>query len=114
MLRMNIPIKFTASWQPGNAIIMASTNVCRLDSRSSVNLFTVIGLKNKWASRISALLQVAVDNDQMLTSHVCTKCTRGLVALENTKIYQQQSSLRGTFYTNVSNNHTYLQKATTN
>ena len=50
---------------------MASTNVCRLDSRSSVNLFTA---KN-WASRISALLQVAVDNDQMLTSHVCTKCT---------------------------------------
>ena len=63
---------------------MASTNVCRLDSRSFVNLFTAIGLKNKWASRISALLEVAVDEDQVLTSHVCTKCTLGLVALENT------------------------------
>ena len=65
---------------------MASTNVCRLDSRSSVNLFTAIGLKNKWASRISALLQVAVDYDQMLTSHVCTKCTRRLVAPEKAEI----------------------------
>ena len=77
---------------------MASTNVCRLDSRSSVNLFTAIGLIcnftsskylynirlfvcNSKASRIS-LLQAAVDDDQMLTSHVCTKCTFGLVALE--------------------------------
>ena len=42
VLRMNIPIKFSISWQPGNN--MASTNVCRLDSRSSVNLFTAIGL----------------------------------------------------------------------
>ena len=60
---------------------MASTNVCRLDSRSSVNLFTAIGLKNKWASRISAL-QVAVDDDQKLTSYVCTKYMLRLVALE--------------------------------
>ena len=37
-------------------------------------------------ARISALLQVAVDDDQMLNSHVCTKCTLGLVALEKTKI----------------------------
>ena len=70
---------------------MASTNVCRLclsivDSRSSVNLFTAIGLKTKWASRISAPLQVAVDDDQMLTSHVCTKGTLGLVALEKAEI----------------------------
>ena len=64
---------------------MASTNVCWLYSRSSVNLFTAIGLKNKWASRISAL-QVAVDDDQMLTSHVCTKCTLRLVALEKAEI----------------------------
>ena len=72
---------------------MASTNVCWLDSSSSVNLFIVIGLicnftSSKyiyiilWASRISALLQVAVDDGQMFTSHVCTKCTLGLVALE--------------------------------
>ena len=38
------------------------------------------------ASRISALLQVAVDDDQMLTSHVCTKCTLRLVALEKAEI----------------------------
>ena len=64
---------------------MASANVCRLDSRSSVNLFTAIRLENKWASRISAPL-VAVDDDQMLTSHVCTKCTLRLVALEKAEI----------------------------
>ena len=45
-----------------------------------------IHCKNKWASRISALLQVAVDDDQVLTSHVCTKCTLGLVALEKAEI----------------------------
>ena len=78
VLRMNIPIKFTTSWQP-ECNNMTSTNVCRLD-RSSVNRFTAIGLKNKWASGISAL-QVAVDDDQMLTSHICTKCTLRLVAL---------------------------------
>ena len=56
---------------------MTSTKV------SSVNLFTAIGLKKEWASRVSALLQVAVDDDQMLTSHVCTKCYLfRLVALE--------------------------------
>ena len=60
---------------------MTSTNVCGLDSRNSVNLFTALGLKNKWASRISAL-QVAVDDEQILTSHICTKYTLGLVALE--------------------------------
>ena len=70
---------------------MASTKMCRLclsivDSRSSVNLFTVIGLKNKWASRISALLLVAVDDDQMLTSHVSTKYTHRLDALEKADI----------------------------
>ena len=65
---------------------MTSTSVCQLDSRSSVNLYTAIGLKHKWASRISALLQVAVDDDKMLTSHVCTKCTLSLVALEKAEI----------------------------
>ena len=34
----------------------------------------------------SQLSQVAVDDDQMLTSHVCTKCTLGLVALEKAEI----------------------------
>ena len=40
---MNIPIKFTTSWhlECNNT---ASTNVCRLDSSCSVNLFTAIGL----------------------------------------------------------------------
>ena len=43
------------------------------------------------ASRISTLLQVAVDDDQMLSSHVCTKCTLGLVALEKAEIDKQQA-----------------------
>ena len=41
-LRMNIPLNLP---QVGNLECnMASTNVCWLDSRSSVNLFTAIGL----------------------------------------------------------------------
>ena len=46
----------------------------------------VLRMNIPWASRISALLQVAVDDDQMLTSNVCTKCTLGLVALEKAEI----------------------------
>ena len=78
---------------------MASTNVCRLDSRSSVNLFTAIGLicnftsyicnsviyVTQLASRISPPSS-SWYNDQMLTSHACTKCTLGLVALEKAEI----------------------------
>ena len=79
---------------------MASTNVCRLDSRSSVNLFTAIGLIcNFLVENIFIILrlfvcnfngplesQLAVNDDQMLTSHVCKKCTLGLVALEKAEI----------------------------
>ena len=75
---------------------MASTNVCRLDSRSSVNLFTAIGLICNFTYIILRLFvcnfngplesQLAVNDDQMLTSHVCTKCTLGLVALEKAEI----------------------------
>ena len=44
VLCMNIPIKFYHKLATRNAIIiMASTNVCQLDCRSSVNLFTAIG-----------------------------------------------------------------------
>ena len=57
---------------------MASTNVCRLDSSSSVNLFTVIGL---------------ICNSLVEYNFVCnfngpleSKCTLGLVALEKAKI----------------------------
>ena len=80
VLRMNILIKFTTSWLPG----MQSYGFYQcvpVRQQEFVNLFIAIGLKNKWASRNSALLQVAVDEDQVLTSHVCTKCTLGLVAL---------------------------------
>ena len=94
VLCMNIPIKFTTSWKP-RMQYMASTNVCWLYSRSSVNLFTAIGLKNKWASRISAL-QVAVDDDQ--SGEVG-------VSLDTVRARPKASSLGGTFYPNVSKYH---------
>ena len=54
MTYYNIPIKFTTSWQL-ECNNMDSTNVCRLDSRSYVNLFTAIGLKNECTSIESQL-----------------------------------------------------------
>ena len=44
VLGMNIPINLPKVGNLECNNIMASTNVCRLDSRSSVNLFTAIGL----------------------------------------------------------------------
>ena len=46
-------------------------------------MFTVKGLRNKWASRISTLLHVAVDENDGLPPHVCNMCTRRLESLEN-------------------------------
>ena len=51
VLHMNNPIKFTKSRHSGMQY-MASTNVCRLDSRCSVNLFTAIGLISNFTSCI--------------------------------------------------------------
>ena len=66
----------------------AATICCRLcraitNAKRTVHLFTTKGLKNRWASRISTLLEIAVDEDDRLPPYVCSMCTRRLESLEN-------------------------------
>lgn len=67
---------------------MASTAICcrlcraNVDAKRTAHMFTVKGLRNKWASRISTLLHVAVDENDRLSPHVCNMCTRRVEYLE--------------------------------
>ena len=66
---------------------MASTKPCRLcnnavDAKTTVQLFSATGYKHKWASRITALLLVQVDETDLLPSSVCKMCIRRLEFLE--------------------------------
>ncbi len=60
---------------------MASCRLCRatIDAKRTTHMFSV---KGKWASRISTLLHVTVDEDDQLPPHVCNMCTRRLESLE--------------------------------
>ena len=66
---------------------MASTKPCRLcnnavDAKRTVQLFSATGYEHKWASRITALLLVQVDETDLLPSSVCNMCIRRLEFLE--------------------------------
>lgn len=64
---------------------MASTTecrLCRLVDTNSTHLFTAKGKSNKWASRISTLLAVSVNEDDKISPYMCSMCTRRLVSLE--------------------------------
>ena len=67
---------------------MASTGQCRLckailvDTKNTIHLFTAKGKSNKWASRISTLLAVSVNEDDKISPHVCSMCKRRIVTLE--------------------------------
>ena len=55
----------------------AATICCRLcrattNPKRTVHLFTTKGLKNRWASRISTLLEITVDEDDRLPPYVCS------------------------------------------
>ena len=65
---------------------MATTKQCCLcsntvDAKATIQLFSATGCKNKWASRITGLLHVKVDETD-LPSSVCKMCIRRLESLE--------------------------------
>ena len=66
---------------------MATTTECRLCKvildKNAIHLFTAKGKSNKWASRISTLLDVSVDEDDKISPLVCSMCKRRIVSLEN-------------------------------
>ena len=67
---------------------MTSTSVCRLCRASTVptsrvHLFSLIGIKHKWSSRITAVLDIAVQDDDRISSYMCSKCTSRLIRLED-------------------------------
>lgn len=68
-----------------------ATTVCRLcrevvSCRNTIHLFSAKGLSNKWASRISSLLEVSVDEDERISPQVCSMCTRRVVSLEKAAV----------------------------
>ena len=61
--------------------------VCRLCKavhkvHRTVSLFSKSGIRQKWASRICALLEVPVDIQDGLPEHICDNCRNRVVSLE--------------------------------
>ena len=63
-----------------NLLAMASVNVCRLctNVEKTINLFSRAGMRNEWSSRISAMLDITVENDEGVSPYMCHKCTSRL------------------------------------
>ena len=67
---------------------MADTRVCRLcktkiSKQRAVALFSSSGFKQRWAPRISVLLEVPEPSPaDLLPSHICEKCRTKVVSLE--------------------------------
>ena len=59
---------------------MASVNVCRLctNVEKTINLFSRAGMRNEWSSRISAMLDITIEDDEGVSPYVCHKSTRRL------------------------------------
>ena len=60
-------------------LTIATTKPCCLcsntvDAKTTVQLFSATGYRNKWASRITALLLVQGDETDFLPSTVCARC----------------------------------------
>ena len=49
-----------------NLLAMASVNVCRLctNVEKTINLFSRAGMRNEWSSRISAMLDITIEDDE--------------------------------------------------
>ena len=62
---------------------MASVNVCRLCTNvdKTINLFSRAGMRNEWSSRITAVLDITIE-DERVSPYVCYKCTWRLLLLE--------------------------------
>ena len=65
-------------------LAMTSVNVCRLCTNvdKTINLFSRAGMRNEWSSRISAMLDITIEDDERVSPYVCYKCTCRLSLLE--------------------------------
>ena len=63
---------------------MASVNVCRLCTNvdKTVDLFGKAGMRNEWSSRISAVLDISIEDDERDSPYVWYTCTHRLSSLE--------------------------------
>ena len=59
-------------------------NVCRLCTNvdKTINLFSRAGMRNEWSSRISAMLDITIEDDERVSPYMCYKCTCRLSLLE--------------------------------
>ena len=48
----------------------------------TINLFSRVGMRNEWSSRISAMLDITIEDDERVSPYVCYKYTRRLSLLE--------------------------------
>ena len=46
--------------------------------KKTINLFSRAGMRNEWSSRISAMLDITIEDDEGVSPYVCHKCTRRL------------------------------------
>ena len=53
-------------------IAMASVNVCRLCTNvdKKIYLFSRAGMRNEWSSRISAMLDITIEDDERVSPYV--------------------------------------------
>lgn len=73
-MRHNLPIYDSAM-----ALLNRTCGLCRAD----IAVKHASRINGDWASRISALLDVAVDLEDKIPQYMCPKCRRRLVSLEN-------------------------------
>ena len=73
------------------AFAMAAARLCRLcwenvQDKKMTNLFTNKSMQRGWASRITALLDIPLSQNDHLPHHVCTRCMTRFVSLEKSSI----------------------------
>ena len=45
-----------------------------------VDLFSRAGMRNEWSSRISAVLDITIEDNEIFSPYVCYKCTSRAIA----------------------------------
>ena len=57
----------------------ASNGFCKcVQMLKKQSIFSVPGMRNVWSSRISAILDITIEDDEGVSPYVCNKCTRRL------------------------------------
>ena len=59
-----------------NMLAMASVNVCRLctNVEKTINLFSRAGMRNEWSSRISAMLDITIEDNEGVSPSAHVDC----------------------------------------